>query len=170
MRPTKTLIVLATMIAITGTAAAEGGTLDASATTDHGAAGVQSLVDKDARYADLDAYGATEHASAALDTDANVADLDAARSGSFFGWLEVRFDAVIAKLATVFSALGQDQPETGGGVETYVSTDGVDLDANVAGVDFDSSPAGDLDGKTFEAAALAKGKVEDAKSRVPSLQ
>ncbi|HWH08019.1 MAG TPA: hypothetical protein VNX21_02395 [Candidatus Thermoplasmatota archaeon] len=163
---------LTTMLAFAGTASAAGPGLDARAagSTGHGAADAAALVDGDARYADLDAGAATDEAAGALDTDANVADPQGVRSGGgFFGWLQVGWSAFVAKLGGVLETLGQDAPEADGGVEAYVSTDGVDLDASVAGHTFDGSPAGDLDGKTFEAASTAKGKVEEVKGKLPTL-
>lgn len=158
---------MTTMLAFAGTASAAGPGAEAS----HDA-----LVDGDARYADLDAGAAADEASAALDTDANVADPESAKDGGFFGWLQVGWSSFVAKLGGVFETLGHDEPDVDGGAEAYVSDDGIDLDASVGGHTFDDSPVGDLDGKTFEAGATAHGKldaahgkVEEVKGHVPSL-
>lgn len=149
---------LTTMLAFAGTASAAGPDVSHDA-----------LVDAGSRYADLDASAASEHGAGALDTDANVADPGSAKDGGFFGWLQVGWSSVVGTLATVFETLGQDQPETDGGVEAYVSDDGVDLDASLGETTFDGSAAGDLDGKTFETMATVHGKVDEAKGHVPSL-
>lgn len=149
---------LMTMLAFAGTAMAAGPDVSHDA-----------LVDGDARYADLDASAASEHGSGALDTDANVADPESAKDGGFFGWLQVGWSSFVDKLSTVFDAAGQDEPATDGGVEAYVSDDGVDLDASVGEHTFDGSPAGDLDGKTFEAMSTAHGKVDEVKGKLPTV-
>ena len=149
---------LMTMLAFAGTASAAGPDV-----------GHDAYADPEARYADLDASAASEHGSGALDTDANAADPESAKDGGFLGWLQVGWSSFVAKLGGVFETLGQDQPETDGGAEAYVSTDGVDLDASLGEHTFDGSPAGDLDGKTFEAASTVNGKVSEVKGKLPSL-
>lgn len=151
---------LTTMLAFAGTATAAGPGLDAA----HDA-----YVDAGDRYADLDAAAATDEAAAGLDTDANVADPEAAKDGGFFGWLQVGWTSFVAKLGGVFDALGHDAPDADGGAEAYVSDDGVDLDASLGGHTFDGSPVGDVDGKTFETMTTAKGKVEEVKGKLPTL-
>lgn len=162
---------LLALLTLAGTASADGavGGVDASATTDHASAQAEGFVNSDARYADLDAGAATDEAAGALDTDANVAHPKSIQGGGFFGWIEVRWSTLVAKLDGVFEALGHDAPTTDGAVEAYVSTDGVDLDANVSGVEFDRSPLGEVDGKTWEASATAKGHVATAKGHVPTV-
>lgn len=149
---------LITMLAFAGTASAAGPDVSHDA-----------LVDGDARYADLDAAAASDEASAALDTDANAADPASAKDGGFFGWLQVGWSSVVAKLGAVFETLGQDAPSVDGGAEAYVSDDGVDLDASLGEHTFDGSAAGHLDGKTFETMTTAKGKVEEVQAKLPSL-
>lgn len=165
------IVGLLALVTLAGSASADGviAGADGSATTDEASARGEAFVNSGARYADLDAGAATSEAMAGLDTDANVAHPESIKGDSFFGWLEVRFSAVVAKLGLVFETLGREPPQTDGAVEAYVSTDGVDLDANVSGVDFDGSPLGGVDGKTWEASATAKGHVAAVKGKLPTV-
>lgn len=160
-----------TMLALSGTAAADPGLTGhlyadsaekvahatGSLTSDHGSAAGEALVNGETRYADGDANVSTDDAAGALDTDASTSDVTQARESGVFGWLQISFTAVSAKVQSVLAKLGFEH-DLSGDAEAYVSDDGVDLDANVLGHDFDGSPAGKADDHTW----TTMGKVKEA--------
>lgn len=106
------------------------------------------------------------------ETDDVLVDTDAAyddksNDGGFFAWLSLCLHVFIQKIE---DAVGL---ETGvdANAEAYVSEDGVDVDVTARAlgevVDFDDSPAGDLDGQTWEAMGEVSAEVRAVRSQLP---
>jgi hypothetical protein len=164
----RTLIGLLALALVAGTAsAATYGHSTGSVASDAGAAGYEAGAYPDDRYYDADASAATDAVGGALDADASHSSVDDAKDGTVWGWFSLRLSAVIAKITDLVTVDTPELPDTpvdlpdlgalDAGVDVYASSEGVDLDADAMGHTFDDSPAGELDGKTWEAMGQVPG-------------
>lgn len=146
--------VLAALLALAGTAAAQGHVYTneditvndatgstmayADETTAHGdttLAGDAGTVTSeyglydDGNYGDLDASAAADNAAATLDADGSMAETEEVREGGFWAWLSLHVGAIVTGVA---EKLGLDVGTAAdANAEAYVSHEGVDLDATV---------------------------------------
>lgn len=154
---------LALLVALAGGTAASGTHVSTtnSLASDAGTATGEAGLYDDGNYADLDQSAATDEGAGMVNTDASLAEVGDERG--LWAWLSVHWGAFVARLGEVTGLAGLAAPAADGGVDVWASEEGVDVDARVGGVDLDATPAGDVDGKTWEAAAQA----EEAKSQLP---
>lgn len=183
------LLTLAALLAVAAPVAAQSyGTGTTTITTDAADAAAEGGLYGDGNYGDLDAGAAADGAAAAVDADGSMSDVEDAAEGGFFTWLSLHASAFFAVLAETLGIDAPTTADAK--VDAYLSDDGVDLDATVTGlpcaalpeapvalpetpeipvetpavpcgtVDYDASPAGDADGKTWEAMGEVNGLVD----------
>lgn len=170
---------LAAILAIAGSGAAQAPDIPLhdshDIATEAGSLGAEYGLHDEGNYGDLDAAAAADGASAALDADGSVARLDDEKG--LWSWLSLRFGAFVSQVA---QTLGLDLAAEGD-LELYASEDGIDLDATLLGetsasaevgaagaaldADLDETPAGELDGKTWE----LMGEADAAREQAPAL-